>query len=109
MEKNRHMAASPTFAPVTMTLYDQNDEPITTLTKSVIRWGVLKRALKLATLMEESKGSESGEHLDALTAFVCELFDDKVTQAELEAGADIGEVMACFKAVMHRASALGNG
>lgn len=96
-----------TFAPITLTLYDQNDEPVITLSKSVIRWGVLKTALKLAKQMEADK-TAGEDHLDALTGFVCRLFDDQVTREALEEGADIAEVMACFKAVMQRASALGN-
>lgn len=96
-----------TFAPIELTLYDENDEAVATLTKSVVRWGVLKQALKLAKRMDEDKAATE-DHLDALTGFVCHLFDDKVTREQLETGADIAEVMACFKAVVHRASTLGN-
>lgn len=97
-----------TFAPVTLTLYDEDDEPIKTYSKSVIRWGMLKQAIKLAKQLEGKEKELSEENLDALSAFACRLFEDQFTQAQLESGADIAEVMACFKAVVNRAGAMGN-
>ncbi len=97
-----------TFAPVELTLYDENDEEVKTLSKSVIRWGNMKKAMKLAAQLDKDKKDLSEESIDALSAFVCQLFDDKVTPQELEDGADIGDVMTCFKAVVHRASSMGN-
>ena len=101
-----------TFAPVELTLYGENDEPENTYSKSVIRWGVLKKALKLAEQLRSGQESEKGgltdESLDALNAFVCQLFNDQFTPKQLEEGADIAEVMACFRTVVNRASAMGN-
>ena len=98
-----------TFAPVELTLYNENDEPIKTYTKSVIRWGMLKQAIKLAKQLGTDERELSEDNLDALSAFACRLFDDQFTQGQLEAGADIAEVMACFKMVVNRAGAMGNG
>jgi hypothetical protein len=97
-----------TFAPVELTLYDANDEPVKTFSKSVIRWGMLKQAIKLAKQLEGSEKELTEDSLDALSAFACRLFDDQFTQEALEAGADIAEVMACFKAVVNRAKSMGN-
>ncbi len=97
-----------TFAPVELTLYNEDDEPVSTFSKSVIRWGMMKQAIKLAKQMDGNEKDLTEESFDALTAFVCRLFDDKFTPEALEAGADISEIMTCFKAVVRRASAMGN-
>lgn len=97
-----------TFSPIELTLFDENDEPIKTLSKSIIRWHVLKQAVKLAKTLETEQEALSESAFDALSAFVCRLFDDKITPGDLEKGADISEVMACFKQVVRRANNLGN-
>lgn len=97
-----------TFVPVTITLYDENDEEINTYSKSVVRWGMLKQAIKLAKQLDGKEKDLSEENMDAISSFACRLFDDKFTKEQLEDGADISEVMACFKAVVNRASAMGN-
>lgn len=100
MEKN-------SFAPIEITLYDENDEVIATYSKSVVRWGTLKQAIKLAKGLEKSEGFGDGD-FDAISSFVCRLFDDKFTISELENGADVSEVMSCFRAVVRRANIMGN-
>ena len=97
-----------TFAPIEINLYDENDEKVNTLTKSVVRWGMMKQAIKLAKMLGDEGNTISDVAFDALTAFICRLFDDKVSPSELENGADITEMMAAFKSVMRRASAMGN-
>lgn len=96
------------LTPIEITLYGENDEPIKTYSKSVIRWGVLKKATKLANQIRESGDNAFNEDYDAISAFVCMLFDNAFTAAELEAGADVSEIMSCFRAVINRANALGN-
>lgn len=99
-----------TFAPIEITLYDENDEPIETYCKSVIRWGMLKQAIKLSKQLEGDGTSDlSEDSLDGLTAFVCRLFDDRFTPQQLEDGADIAEITAAFRAVVNRANSMGNG
>lgn len=99
--------AKTVFAPIELTLYDENDAPVKTYSKSVVRWGVLKKAIKLANEIGSSSDVD-GETFDNISNFVCFLFDNQFTRDELENGADVGEIMTCFRAVVHRANALGN-
>jgi hypothetical protein len=96
------------FAPVELTLYNEEDEPVQNLSKSIIRWGIMKQAIKLAKAIENDTTSYDADVLDALSSFVCRVFDDKVTPEQLEQGADISEIMTVFKAVLNRAQQLGN-
>ncbi|MCL2695443.1 MAG: hypothetical protein FWE69_03850 [Clostridiales bacterium] len=97
----------PVFAPICLTLYDENDETVRDLQKSVVCWGMMKQALAVGKIIQQH-GEDSPETVDAITAFVCRFYDDKVTIAELDRGAELREVMAVYHAVMRRAGALGN-
>lgn len=94
--------------PIEITLYGLDDEPLQSYSKSVIRWGVLKKATKLANQIRESGDNAFSEDFDAISSFVCLLFDNAFTSEQLEDGADVSEIMACFRAVVNRANALGN-
>lgn len=95
------------FSPVEITLYNDDDEPIKTYSKSVVRWGILKQAIKLAKSLEESEGF-GDDDFDQISAFICRLFDDQFSMSELEEGADVSEIMSCFHAVVRRANTMGN-
>lgn len=95
------------FAPITLTLYNQDDEPTRELQTSVVRWGVLKQALRLSDSLVDEKNL-TADGIDQLTAFVCRVFGDKATVTELEEGADVAEMFTVFRAVIRRASSLGN-
>lgn len=101
------MSDTKKYAPVEITLYDENDEPKETYSKSVIRWGLLKKAVRLSKMITEA-GTITEEVMEALSAFVCNLFDDRFTVGDLEAGADISEIMTCFRHVVNRANMMGN-
>lgn len=105
--------------PILLTLY-KNDKPIKTYTRNMIPWGLLKKAVNLQNQFE---GKETSSHpkwqfwkknnkttkeeaeFDAISHFVVELFENQFTVRELEDGADIGEIMTVFRAVINRASA----
>jgi hypothetical protein len=106
--------------PIELTLYDEKDEPKETFQRNVIPWGLLKKAIsiqKIATATstqqkmwwefwktsEESTVEEA--QMRAISQFVVELFGNRFTVKELETGADIGEIMTVFKAVIARANA----
>jgi len=95
------------FAPIELTLYNDQDEAVKTFTKSVVRWGILKKAIKLAKALDKSEGL-GDDDFDAISSFICHLFDDQFTVAELENGADVSEIMTCFHAVVRRANTMGN-
>jgi hypothetical protein len=89
---------------VSVTLYDKNDEPIKTYEKSVIKWGLMKKAIKLGKGMNEEDFGE--DEFDKISEFVCDLFDNQFTTKDLEEGADVGEVFTAFKAVIAKAKAM---
>ena len=72
-----------------------------------MNWGCLKKAVKLSNELQTGEDL-SEEKLDKITNFVVYLFGNKATKEEIEEGADISEIMSCFRAVVRRASAVGN-
>ena len=110
------------YPPIEITLYGKNDEVIGTYTRNVIPWGLLKKAISLQRQMEDKKQPDASKRfwefwkktpdttaeeaqLTAISAFVVELFGNKFTVKQLEDGADIGEIMTVFRAVINRANA----
>jgi hypothetical protein len=91
-------------ALVSLTLYDNNDEVIKTYQKSVIKWGLMKKAIRLGKGMSDEDFGEAD--FDKISEFVCELFDNQFTLQELENGADVAEVFTAFKAVINKAQSM---
>lgn len=88
-------------APVQLTLYDADDEPIKELSRLVVPWGILKRAVRLVKNLDVDNVSE--EDLDVITALVVEVFGDKVTMEELEKHADIGDMLSVLTMIVAKA------
>ena len=91
-------------ALISLTLYNNEDEVIKTYEKSVIKWGLMKKAIKLGKNMDEKDFGEGD--FDKISEFVCDLFDNKFTLKELEDGADMGEVFTAFKSVIKKAGSM---
>lgn len=114
---------------ITLTLYGPGDEKLKTYERSIIPWGVLKKATRLAKLIEDQEiDSDSAEEktqpkkwlsflakdkpeptteeqqMEAISQFVVDLFGNQFTVKELESGADVGEIMTVFQAVLTRAN-----
>lgn len=85
--------------PITITLYDENDEVKGEYQRLIIPWNMLKRALKFRELDTENLE----ETFDELAGFVCELFGNRFTTEELGEGCDIAEIFAVIQAVVARA------
>jgi hypothetical protein len=106
-------------ALISLTLYDKDDQPQQTYTREVIPWGLLKKAIRItdavndapaqppkrAWLFERTKAPISKEEaqIDLIAQFVVELFGNRFTVRDLDNGADLGEIMAVFQAVLTRA------
>ena len=86
-------------APISITLYDENDEVKGEYQRLIIPWNMLKRALKFRDLDTENLE----ETFDELAGFVCELFGNRFTAEELGEGCDISEIFAAIQAVVARA------
>lgn len=89
-------------APVTITLYGPDDEVLATYSRSIVPWGLLKRAWRVSNKMQGS-AEMSEEIFDELSGLVVELFGDKFTAAELSKGTDMGEVLAILQEIIARA------
>ena len=85
--------------PITITLYDENDEVKGEYQRLIIPWNMLKRALKFRELDTENLE----ETFDELAGFVCELFGNRFTAEKLGEGCDIAEIFAVIQAVVARA------
>lgn len=93
--------------PIQITLYGEDDEPIKTYTRSIIPWGLLKKAAKLSSLIGENAEDAGVEAaVSEVSAFVVEIFGNQFTVEELEQGADVGEIVAVLQAIVARASGL---
>ena len=83
---------------ITLTLYDANDEPVKTLSRSGIRWSMLKRIVRLDDVLEESGSPE--ERLEVIIDAVASMFEGQATLEEIESGCNYDEAIACFRQIM---------
>ncbi len=90
--------------PIEIVLYDSDDKPIKTYTKSIVPWGILKKAIKLAKGLDIDNMSE--ESFDELTAFVVAAFGDRFSTKDLDDGADITDMITVLTMIMSKAEAL---
>lgn len=91
-------------APMVITLYNAEDEPIGTFTTSIIRWGIFKRAMQMGRkLIGKSPTDFTDEDIDELSGLIVAVFGDRFTVEELNNGADIAEMLAVLQAVIARA------
>lgn len=96
--------------PIKLTIYNDEHEPVKELQTSLIPWGLLKRAIKLAkTLKADGMSQEEilqaldEEGFENLTALVADLFHGKVTIEELTWGTDATEMLTILVTVVTRA------
>lgn len=87
---------------IKITLYSDGDEKKSDYQRLIVPWGFLKRAVRLSKSL--GKKNEVGEaQIDEISDLLVEFFGNKFTREELEAGADVGEIMACFNSIVARA------
>jgi len=90
-------------APIELTLYNNDDEPINTLSRSRIPSYLLDMAIQLQTTLAENPETPNG---DALFDFIVEFYGHKVDRETLKQQTDLIECMAVLKAIITRASSL---
>lgn len=94
-----------TQTPIKLTLYNRADgEAEKEYTCKYIPWGVLKKAVALTKTIDAQNASE--DDLEAIADLVVMAFGDQFTVDDLDAGADIGEMLAVLQAIVARASSL---
>lgn len=90
--------------PIKITLYSSSGEPMQEYSCSLIPWGILKKAIALTKGMDPENIGE--QNLDAIAQLVVDVFGKQFSIADLDTGADIGEMMSVLQAVVSRASVL---
>jgi hypothetical protein len=91
-------------APIKITLYGAGEEPKQEYTCAIIPWGVLKKAIALTKSIDQNDVGE--EDMDAIAALVVQAFGNQFTVQDVDAGADIGEMLAVMQSIVARASNL---
>ena len=90
--------------PITITLYGANDEEKQTFSRTVIPWGILKKAISLTkSINAEAVGSQD---IDGIAGLVVEAFGNQFSIQDLDAGADVGEMISVLQNIVARASVL---
>ncbi|MDD5367458.1 MAG: hypothetical protein PHQ40_00370 [Anaerolineaceae bacterium] len=95
--------------PITITLYDAEDAPIKTFTRSVVPWGILKRAIKMAKQLNTDALDPANldeKILDELAGLVVTIFGDRFTIDDLDKGADVTDMIAVIEQIVNKAGGL---
>ena len=90
--------------PLTITLYGPDSEPGKEYSRSIIPWGILKKAIALTKSIDQK--DVTGADMDAIAGLVVEAFGDQFTLKDLDQGADIGEMLSILHSIVARASTL---
>ena len=86
--------------PIQLTLYDpETNEPRETFSRGFVPWGILKAAMKLQHLDQESL---TDADIDAINSLVVEFYGNQFTVQELESQATLSEVFSVLTAIMSR-------
>jgi hypothetical protein len=84
-------------APITITLYDENDEIKGVYTRSIVPWEILKEAIKLQGI-DMNKVTE--DDIDNMAGLVVALFGDKFSLEDLNKGSDVTDMMTVIQSVV---------
>lgn len=102
-------------APIKLTIYNpETHESEKELQTSLIPWGILKRAIKLAKSLGGLAGLDAANPMEALarldesavdelTGLVADIFQGKVSLEELNRGTEIMEMVTVLQAIVTRA------
>jgi len=93
-------------APLSIKIYGVDNEIKREVTRSIIPWGILERALDLQAEFENLEFNEKGspigvnkEQVGMLTDFVVFMFDDSVSAEELKRGASLADMFALYNQI----------
>jgi len=98
------------LSPLSLKLYGKGAEVKRELSRSIIPWGILERAIDLQESLSSFQVGENGqpvvsdisefkEQVSALTDFVVFIFDDDVTADELNRGAAVQDMFALYRQI----------
>ena len=97
-------------APLKLTLYGIDNEIKREVTRSIVPWGVLERAIDLQESLSELQLDDNGQpvvtdvqlfksQIADLTDFVVFIFDDAITPEEIKRGASIKDMFALYQQI----------
>ncbi len=93
-------------APLSIKIYGIDNEIKREVTRSIIPWGILERALDLQAEFENLEFDDQGnpigvnkEQVQMLTDFVVFMFDDAVSADELKRGASLADMFALYQQI----------
>lgn len=88
--------------PITLNLYDENNEVKKTCTRTFVPWKMLKKAVALNKAVGKKSADDFDESdMDALTKYIMELFSGQELTIELlDECADVQDMMNVIKSVM---------
>lgn len=103
------------LTPIQLTLYGEkdgiSDEVIAEFRRSIIPWGILKRAVRFAKSVDLNNieiDSLTEENIDEMAGIVAAVFSDQVTVEQLDQGADVMDMLAVIQEIMARAGSISN-
>ena len=91
-------------SPMVIHLYGAEGEVTKTLTQTFVPWKMLKSAVKLAETLNKDAPTE--EDINGITNLVVATFQGKVSSDELDAGADLAEMMAVMRQIVATSKAI---
>lgn len=89
--------------PITLIFYDSNDQVKATHTRSRIPWGVLKRAIRMASTIDTAEIGEDA--LDEMASLLVDAFGGAFTVEDIDKYCDINDVMVAIQGIIDKASA----
>lgn len=87
--------------PVSITLYGEGDEIISTHTRMFIPWRMLKAAVAISESMNMQ--APTADDMDKLAGLVVEVFGGQFSVADLNEHADISEMIAVIQQIISKA------
>jgi hypothetical protein len=88
--------------PISITLYGEGDEVLSTHTRMFVPWKILKAAVKLSKGMDKDAMTE--EDVNTLAALVVEAFGNKFSIDDLNEHADLSDMMNVLQMIIGKAT-----
>jgi hypothetical protein len=91
-------------ANIELELYDENNESVKKLARVVVPWGILKKAVRLARVLDKASDQLDESEIDQIADLVVQIFgESNVTREELDQYADVGDMMTVLMGIINRA------
>ena len=91
-------------ANIELELYDENNESVKKLARVVVPGGILKKAVRLARVLDKASDQLDESEIDQIADLVVQIFgESNVTRKELDQYADVGDMMTVLMGIINRA------